>query len=125
MDDGTCESARSPGRWLQLRLSTLLLLVAIAALAAGWFADRRRLEHEIQSLRRETHVIQLKFVSSDHAAGTLKEMLGAASHVALASDARSNCIVVTGSTRDIDSVKEVLANLDQTTITAPAGATTR
>jgi type II secretory pathway component GspD/PulD (secretin) len=107
-------------RWFQLRLSTLLLLVMIAALSAGWFADRRRLQEEIESLQRKTAVISLSYLSADDAAGVLKDLAGTSSEFVLGSDTRSNSIVVRGSAEDIESVKAVLRQLDTNLAPPPA-----
>jgi cell shape-determining protein MreC len=56
---------------MRFRLSTLLLLTTVIALAVGWVFDRKRLLHEIGELnaecadyfRRQPEVIQLK---NDH-----------------------------------------------------------
>jgi UDP-N-acetylmuramyl pentapeptide phosphotransferase/UDP-N-acetylglucosamine-1-phosphate transferase len=38
---------------MKLSLSNLLLLVAIIAVATGWWSDRRKLSHEIETLNAE------------------------------------------------------------------------
>jgi hypothetical protein len=110
-DDTTTE--RKPRRLLQLRLSTLLLMVAMLALAAGWWSDHLRLERKIRMLTRETVILNLNYVNSDDAVRTLRGMHQGDTDLVFGSDSRSNSVVVSGSPKAIASIKAVIERLDQ------------
>jgi type II secretory pathway component GspD/PulD (secretin) len=104
---------RKRRRLLQLRLSTLLLVMAMFALAAGWWADRLRLEKKIRMLTNETVVFHLKYVQSDDAVRILSQMYPGETKLAFGSDSRSNSIVVSGPVEAIASIEASINRLDQ------------
>jgi type II secretory pathway component GspD/PulD (secretin) len=104
---------RTQRRLFQLRLSTLLLMTAMFALAAGWWADHLRLEEKIRMLTYETVVFDLKYVQSDEAARALREMHQGRTDINFGSDRRSNTIIVSGPAEALVSIKDVVNRLDQ------------
>jgi hypothetical protein len=46
---------------LQFTIRDLLLIIVIAALAAGWWIDHQRMENQVAKISRDIHDAELRF----------------------------------------------------------------
>jgi len=103
------------GRWYQWRLSTLLLIFLIVALALGWWVDHSRLAKQIPAQPKGIKVFYLHHADPAGLSNALKELFSKdeSDPVFVAVDARAKQIIVRGPSDKLLEVEAVALKLDQ------------
>jgi type II secretory pathway component GspD/PulD (secretin) len=102
-------------RWYQFRLSTLLLIVLIVALALGWWVDRSRLAAQIPAQPQGIKTFSVVYADATDLSNALRELLSKdeSDPVFVAVDPRAKTIIVRGPTDKLAEVEALVLRLDK------------
>lgn len=109
----SCDGA--PGRWYQYRLSTLLLIVLIVALALGWWVDRSRLARQIPAQPQGIKVFSVVNADATELSNALRDLFSKdeSDPVFVAVEPRTKQIIVRGPTGKLTEIEAIVLRLDQ------------
>lgn len=105
----------SSRRRFQLSLTTIMLLVAMAAIAIGWWTDHARLKRQLRDRNAEIRVFALQNTDAAEVAAVLQKLFPDTKWdpTRIASDNRINGVVVAASRERLDVIEATLLQLDQ------------
>lgn len=99
----------------KLTLRDLFAVVTIVALALGWWVDHSRLQKRLLAQNYQIKIFPLAYAQADAFAGVVREMYAGDKDNTLdvASDARTNSIIVRGPEVKLAEVEATVIRLDQ------------
>lgn len=102
-------------RRFQLRLTTIMLLIAIAATAVGWWADHSRLVQQLRAQDTEIRVFALQNSDAAEIAAALQKLFPdtKSDPTRISSDNRTNGLIVSASSDRLDVIEATLMRLDR------------
>ncbi|MCX7426072.1 MAG: hypothetical protein NTW96_10690 [Planctomycetia bacterium] len=108
-----CEGVST--RWYQYRLSTLLLIVLIVALALGWWVDRSRLAAQIPAQPQGIKIFSVVNVDAMDLSNALRDLFSKdeSDPVFVAVEPRAKQIIVRGPTGKLAEVEALVLRLDK------------
>lgn len=98
----------------KLSLRDLFAVVTLAAVLVAWWLDHQRLTRQLQSRQYETRAFQVTYSQSDDLAAVLRTMYqrDAESPLGIASDARTNTVIVRSPAGKMSEVEKMILQLD-------------
>ncbi len=99
-------------RRIQLSLTTIMLLIAIAAVAIAWWTDHSRLVQQLQARNLQIMVFSLQNADAAKAAAALNEQFpdSKSDPTRISVDARTNGLIVSASSETLTKIEALLLN---------------
>jgi type II secretory pathway component GspD/PulD (secretin) len=98
----------------KLSLRDLFWTVTLAAVLVAWWMDHSRLQKRLQAQTYPVKIFSLVNAKADELAGVVRAMYaGDRDYLVIASDARTNSLIVSGPEAKLAVVEAILLRLDQ------------
>jgi hypothetical protein len=99
----------------KLTLRDLFAVLTIVAILVAWWLDHSRLQRRLQAQSYQIRIFSLSSAKSDEIAGVIREMYAGDKDnpLDIASDTRTNAVIVRGPEGMLSEVEATLMRLDQ------------